>query len=162
LDQVFDQFKRLADRKKEVFDEDIEAIVKHLFEEAQVQRTWELMSLQVTAGTNVVETAAVRLRNVQNGEEMLEAAIGDGPIDAAFMCIQRITGVDATLRHYDLKAVTGGKDAVGEVHLELQVNGRKYKGRGQSTDIIEASAIAFLNALNRAIAAAEPAEADSP
>ena len=159
---MFEEFKKLADRKKEIFDEDIDSLVKHLFEEAQVPKTWDLVSLQVTAGTNVTETAAVRLRNTQTGEEAIDVAIGDGPIDAAFLAIMKITGVDATLKHYDLKAVTGGKDAIGEVHLELKVGGRSYKGRGRSTDVIEASVLAFLNALNRAVTAGEPAEADSP
>ncbi len=162
LDKVFDEFKKLADRKKEIFDEDLEAIVKHLFEEAQVRRTWELLGMQVTAGTNIVETATVHLRNTETNEEVVDAAIGDGPIDAAFTCILKLTGVDATLKNYDLRAVTGGRDALGEVHLELQAGTRRYKGRGQSTDVIEASALAFLNALNRAIAGSEHTEADSP
>ena len=90
--------------------------------------------------------------NTQTGETPTDAATGDGPIDAAFMCILRLTGVDAVLREYDLRALTGGRDAQGEVHLELVANDRSYRGRGRSTDIIEASALAFLSAVNRAIA----------
>lgn len=151
LDRVFDQFKALADRKKEVFDEDLEAMVSQVLEEGQVVRVWELVSLQTTAGTGVVPTATVRLKNMQTGEQVTDAATGDGPIDAAFSCMMRLTGVDAVLQEYDLKAVTGGRDAQGEVHLELVSNGNTCRGRGRSTDIIEASAQAFLAAINRAI-----------
>ncbi|MBI4578823.1 MAG: 2-isopropylmalate synthase [Planctomycetes bacterium] len=162
LDRVFEQFKVLGDRKKEIFDEDLEAMVSQVFEEAQTARAWELASLQTTAGTGVVPTATVRLRNVQSGDVVTDAATGDGPIDAAFTCMMRIAGVEATLREYDLRAVTGGRDAQGEVHLELVANGHLYRGRGRSTDIIEASALAFLNALNRAIAAADKPPRISP
>ncbi len=152
LDRVFDQFKALADRKKEVFDEDLETMVSHVVEDTLIARVWELDALQTTAGTSVVPTATVRLRNAQTGEQFTDAATGDGPIDAAFTCMMRIAGVEAVLREYDLHAVTGGRDAQGEVHLELVSNGSVYRGRGRSTDIIEASALAFLSALNRAIA----------
>jgi 2-isopropylmalate synthase len=152
LDRVFDQFKALADRKKEVFDEDLETLVGQVAEEGQAARVWELVALQTTAGTGVVPTATVRLRNTQSGNELTDAATGDGPIDAAFTCMMRITGIEAVLREYDLRAVTGGRDAQGEVHLELVSSGQTYRGRGRSTDIIEASALAFLAALNRAIA----------
>jgi len=151
LDKVFEQFKALADRKKEVYDEDLETLVSHVVEEGDGHRNWELVSLQTTAGTGVVPTATVRLRNLQTGELTTDAATGDGPIDAAFTCMLRIAGVDAVLREYDLRAVTGGRDAQGEVHLELVSDGNVYRGRGRSTDIIEASALAFVSALNRAI-----------
>jgi 2-isopropylmalate synthase len=152
LGMVFDQFKVLADRKKEVFDEDIEAIVGQLFEETQCLRTWELVSLQTMGGTSVTPTATVQLKNLVEDKVYLDAAIGDGPIDAAFSCILRLAGLDAKLQEYDLRAVTGGKEAQGEVHLELLSDGNTYRGRGRSTDIIEASVLAFLNAANRAIA----------
>jgi 2-isopropylmalate synthase len=160
LDRVFDEFKRLADRKKEIFDEDIEVIVGQLFEDAETRKVWELMSFQTTGGTGVVPTATVRLKNVVDGREVMDAATGDGPIDAAFTCIIRLTGIEAVLRDYDLRAVTAGRDAQGEVHLELLSNGRTYRGRGRSTDVIEASVLAYVNALNRAVggdpAATEP------
>ncbi len=153
LDAIFEQFKTLADRKKEVFDEDLEAIVGQVLEEAENARTWELASLQTIGGTGVVPTATVRLKNLRSGDEVTDAATGDGPIDAAASCVCRLTGVDATLRQYDLRAVTAGRDAQGEVHLELEVSGRTYRGRGRSTDIIEASVLAFIRAINRVIAA---------
>ncbi len=151
LDQVFAQFKSLADRKKEVFDEDLEAIVRQILDEADDGRAWELVALQTTGGTGVVPTATVRLKNHQNDEVVTDAATGDGPIDAAFTCILRMTGVDAVLKEYDLHALTGGRDAQGEVQLELVARGKSYRGRGRSTDVIEASALAFLNAVNRVV-----------
>jgi len=154
LNVVFEQFKILADRKKEIHDEDIEAIVGELLEGAENQRTWEMVALQTTGGTGVLPTATVKLRNTVTGEVVTDAATGDGPIDAAFTCILRLTGVDAVLREYDLRALTGGRDAQGEVHLELAANDRTYRGRGRSTDVIEASALAFLSAVNRAVAGA--------
>ena len=161
LDTIFEQFKILADRKKEVFDEDLESIIGQVLEEAEDSRTWELVSLQTTGGTGVVPTGTVRLKNLLSGEEVTDAATGDGPIDAAFSCIFRLTSVDGTLRDYDLRAVTGGRDAQGEVHLELEVGGRTFRGRGRSTDIIEASVLAFVTAINRAISRAGKAEAEA-
>ena len=154
INQVFEQFKHLADRKKEVFDEDLEAIVGQVLDEAENARTWELATLQTTGGTGVLPTATVQLRNRQSGELVTDAATGDGPVDAAFTCIHRLTGLSASLREYDLRAITGGRDAQGEVHLEIEANGQSYRGRGRSTDVIEASALAMLNAVNRALTAA--------
>lgn len=163
IDRVFDHFKALADRKKEVFDEDIESLVNQILDEAEDSRTWELVSLQTTAGTGVIPTATVRLRNVTTGEETVDAATGDGPIDAAFSCILRITGSDAVLREFELRALTGGRDAQGEVHLELISQGRSFRGRGRSTDVIEASVLAYVNATNRLLrAAGREDEADTP
>jgi len=152
LEMVFEQFKTLADRKKEVFDEDIEAIVSQLFEEAEAMRSWELVSLQTMGGSGVTPTATVQLKSLAEDKMYLDAATGDGPIDAAFSCIMRLTGVEAKLQEFDLRAVTGGKDAQGEVNLELVCNGKTYRGRGRSTDIIEASVLAFVNAINRTVA----------
>ncbi|GMV96881.1 MAG: 2-isopropylmalate synthase [Phycisphaerae bacterium] len=160
VDQVFEQFKALADRKKEVFDEDLESLVKEMLDESGEVRSWELVGLQTTAGTGVIPTATVQLRNTASGEVVTEAAIGDGPIDAAFACILKITGIDATLHEYELRAVTGGRDAQGEVNLELKASGRSFRGRGRSTDVIESSVLAYLNAINRVLrAAAQPADA---
>jgi len=151
LDMVFDQFKVLADRKKEVFDEDLESIVGQVLEEAENKRSWELVSLQTTGGTGVIPTATVRLRNKADDTEIIDAATGDGPIDAAFCTIMRMTGIEAELKEYELRAVTGGRDAQGEAHLELICQGQTYRGRGRSTDVIEASVLAFLHAINRVI-----------
>ncbi len=151
LDEAFAKFKALADKKKEVFDADLDAIVEDVLAEREAVQVWELANLQTSAGTNVIPTATVRLRNRRTGQEVQDAAIGDGPIDAAFECVQRITGLHATLKDYQLRALTGGRDAQGEVHLEIATNGHTYRGRGVSTDIIEASVHAFIHAVNRAL-----------
>jgi 2-isopropylmalate synthase len=157
LDEAFERFKTLADKKKEVFDADLDAIVEAVVADVDVPQTWELVKLQTSAGTDMIPTATVFLRNTRTGAEMQDAATGDGPIDAAFSCIMRMTGVDAALRDYDIRALTGGRDAQGEVHLALECDGRRFRGRGLSTDIIEASVHAFVHAVNRLVAC-KPAE----
>jgi 2-isopropylmalate synthase len=146
LDQVFIEFKKLADKKKEVFDEDIEALVDNQLEKQR--DVYELVNLQVVAGTNAVPTATVTLRDT-NGETLLDASVGDGPVDAIYSAISRLTGVRATLKDFRLRSITGGKEAQGEVYVELDHNGTMVQGRGLSTDILEAAAKAYLSAINR-------------
>jgi 2-isopropylmalate synthase len=146
LDSVFAEFKRLADKKKEVFDEDIEAIVDTQLE--QVRNVYELVSVQVTTGTSATPTATISIRDT-NGEVRMDASVGDGPVDAIYSAIARLTGVRATLTDFRLRAITGGKEAQGEVHVDLDHNGTKLTGRGLSTDILEAAARAYLAAINR-------------
>src|SRR4029079_18308921 len=146
FEKAFVKFKALADKKKEVFDEDIEAIVDDQLEISG--GLWELSALQVTAGSNTVPTATVTLKD-SNGEEVRDASIGDGPVDAIYSAIQRLTGVKSKLIDYRIRAVTKGKEAQGEVTIELDHSGRKVRGRGVSTDILEASARAYLAAINR-------------
>jgi 2-isopropylmalate synthase len=146
IESAFAKFKALADKKKEVFDEDIEALV-----DAQLElgaSLWELVGLQVTAGGNTVPTATVTLKD-SNGETLQDASVGDGPVDAIYSAIQRLTGVKANLTDYRIRSVTKGKEALGEAHVELDHSGKKVRGRGLSTDILEASAIAYLAAINR-------------
>ena len=146
FEKSFFKFKALADKKKEVFDEDIEAIIDDQLELSG--GLWELTALQVTAGTNTVPTATVTLKD-SNGEEIRDASIGDGPVDAIYSAIQRLTGVKVSLSDYRIRAVTKGKEALGEVQIELEHSGRKIRGRGLSTDILEASALAYIAAINR-------------
>jgi 2-isopropylmalate synthase len=146
IETTFTKFKALADKKKEVFDEDIEALIDDVLE--QQQSVWELVSLQVMSGTNAVPTATITLRDA-SGESQQDAGIGDGPIDAIYSAIARITGIRASLTDYRIRAVTRGKEALGEVNIELDDSGTKVRGRGVSTDIIEASAQAYLAAINR-------------
>jgi 2-isopropylmalate synthase len=146
LEHTFTKFKSLADKKKEVFDEDIEALVDEQLEVAT--GLWELAGLQVTSGSNTIPTATVTLRDA-TGQTVQDASIGDGPVDAIYSAIQRLTGVQATLLDYRIRAVSKGKDAQGEVQIELEHNGRKIRGRGLSTDILEASALGYLAAINR-------------
>jgi 2-isopropylmalate synthase len=146
LEAAFGKFKALADKKKEVFDEDIEALVDQQLE--LTQGMWELAGLQVTSGSNTIPTATVTLKDSQ-GETLQDASVGDGPVDAIYSAIQRLTGVKGNLTDYRIRAVSKGKEAMGEVHIELEHTGRKIRGRGLSTDILEASALAYLAAINR-------------
>jgi 2-isopropylmalate synthase len=146
IEAAFIKFKALADKKKELFDEDIEALVDDQLELSH--GLFELTGLQVTSGSNTIPTATVTLKD-SNGEQLQDASIGDGPVDAIYSAIQRLTGVRASLINYRIRAVTKGKEALGEVQIELDHNGKKVKGRGLSTDILEASAMAYLSAINR-------------
>jgi 2-isopropylmalate synthase len=147
LEILFDDFKALADKKKEVYDEDLVVLIeKHLDD---VTPHWQLVSLHTTAGVGVLPTATIAIRR-PDGEIVQDAAIGDGPVDAIFKAVERVTGVHANLHEFVVRSVTQGKDAQGEVTLELEVESddRSYRGRAASTDIIEASAQAYLNAVN--------------
>jgi 2-isopropylmalate synthase len=147
LDVLFTDFKVLADKKKEVYDEDLAVLVeKHITE---LPAHWQLVSLHTTAGTSVTPTATVSIRR-PDGQLVQDAAIGDGPVDAIFKAVERVTGIAANLRDFGVRGVTQGKDAQGEVTLELEVESddRSFRGRAASTDIIEASALAYLNAVN--------------
>ena len=146
IDKVFVQFKALSDKKKDVYDEDIEAL---LDQELETGRSlWEMTRFQVICGNSVTATATVTLRD-STGTERMEAAVGDGPIDAVYSAIQRITGVTVELLDYQSRAVTAGKEAQGEATIEVRHSNRKMRGRGVSTDVIEAAARAYLSAINR-------------
>ncbi|MBV8384093.1 MAG: 2-isopropylmalate synthase, partial [Planctomycetaceae bacterium] len=147
FETLFEDFKRLADRKKEVYDEDLAVLIeKHI---QDVPAHWALVSLHTTAGSSVLPTATVSIRR-PDGVVVQDAAIGDGPVDAIFKAVERVTGVRANLREFAVRGVTAGKDAQGEVSVELEVESddRTFRGRAASTDIIEASAEAYLNAVN--------------
>ena len=146
LNRAFDKFKTLCDKKKEIYDGDLEAIVEDQMEHAE--QLFKLDSLQVVAATHGTPTATVTLVDT-SGNKVTDAATGDGPIDAMFAVIQRITGISAQLANYEVRSVTGGKDAQGEAVVELVHSDRKVRGRGVSTDILEASAKAYLAAINR-------------
>ncbi len=146
IEQAFDQFKALADKKKNVYDEDIEAIVDQLMQKERA--LWELARFQVTSGTGVIATATVVMRD-SAGTEKMDAATGDGPIDAVYSAIQRITGVSVELTDYQTRAITAGKEAQGEVSIEVRHRDRLVRGRGVSTDVIEAAAKAYVSAINR-------------
>ena len=148
LQRAFDYFKEVADKKKEVFDEDIAAIVED--EVREVPQTWELVTFHTTSGSQTIPTATLRLKN-SDGRILEDAACGDGPVDAVYNTLERMTGVSAQLQEYEIRAVTSGKDAMGEVSLSVKVGDRLTRARAVSTDIIEASAKAYLNAINLAI-----------
>ncbi|MBO1224679.1 MAG: 2-isopropylmalate synthase [Candidatus Scalindua sediminis] len=146
LEHTFNQFKILADKKKDIYDQDIEALIQD--EKSEVPHIYELDSLSISCGPNTIPTAGVRLR-VGKDKIVDDATIGDGPIDALFKTIDLITGTKGTLLDYNIRAITSGKDAMGEVIVEVDVEGKSYRGRAVSTDIIEASAKAYLNAINK-------------
>ena len=147
LNHVFEKFKSLADKKKDVFDADIEGLIDE--EIAATTEVWHLDALQTTAGSTAIPTATVTLS--KEDETITDAATGDGPIDAAYTAIGRITGVTLKLTDYALQALTSGKDAQGEVTIQVEHEGRKFRARGLSTDIFEASARAYVNAVNRVL-----------
>jgi len=109
---------------------------------------WTLEAVTCNAGTSTIPSAAVCLWH-QSGEIHRESVIGDGPVDAVFKAIEKITGIEVRLRDFRIKSVTVGEDAQGEAHIEVEYNGKELHGRAVSTDIIEASALAFLQVINR-------------
>jgi 2-isopropylmalate synthase len=147
LNKAFVRFKALADKKKEVFDDDLVALVED--EVSTVPETYFLDYLQFTSGTGIVPTATVRLRKEEKVYQ--ESGWGDGPVDAAYRAIDAITGIPGKLKEYSIRAVTGGKDALGEVIVTLEANACTVIGRGSSTDVIEASVRAYVNAINKVI-----------
>jgi 2-isopropylmalate synthase len=145
LDKINARFKALADKKKNIFDDDLISIVED--EIRMIKPIWKLQSFSINSGTNVIPTASVTLK-YKNKIKTAESS-GDGPVDACFKAIDKITGLKAELRDYRIEAVTKGKDALGEVALQLKAKARMASARGSSTDIIEASVRAYINALNK-------------
>jgi len=152
LNQAYERFLTVADKKQEVFDEDLLAILRD--EIHPVPELYQLEYLHIYSGTSAIPTATVRLRVK---EATLEgAAIGDGPVDAACKAISAVTQTSAKLARYEIRAVTAGTEAMGEVTVRLEEGERKVLGRGVSTDVIEASARAYIDGLNK-LAALLPA-----
>ncbi len=148
VDRVFADFKGLADKKKDIYDADIEALVVHGQILGKGNVAWELEALSTTSGTGTLPCASVALR-AADGSRTQEVAAGDGPVDAAFKALERATGVAVKLRDYQIASVSTGKDAQGEVSIEVEHGTGVYRSRALSTDIIEGSARAFLDVLNR-------------
>ena len=146
LQRVYDQFKALADKKKEVYDEDIEALVDDQL--AESRSLWELARWQVTCGTGVIAMATVVMRD-STGEEKTTTSAGDGPVDAIYSAMQEATGVQVQLEGFETRSVSRGKDALGEVSVKVRHRDRQVTGRGLSTDVVEAAAKAYLAAINR-------------
>jgi 2-isopropylmalate synthase len=157
LERSFVAFKLLADKKKDVYDEDIEAILDEQIGQTRV--LWQLDRFQVTSGSGVIAMATVVLKDT-TGTERMEAATGDGPIDAVYSAIQKATGVSVTLEDYTTRGITGGKEAQGEASVKIRHRDRTVRGRGLSTDVIEAAAKAYLAAINRIKVASEAVEND--
>ncbi|MGA2151660.1 MAG: 2-isopropylmalate synthase [Geobacteraceae bacterium] len=146
LNNAFERFKALADLKKEVFDEDLDALVA---DEVMIRagEKYKLSHITVTCGSFAVATATVQME--VDGKQLRTAELGDGPVDATLKAIRKLTRTRAKLQQYNVGSITGGTDAQGEVTVRLEEGGRTVLGRGSSTDIIEASAKAYIHALNR-------------
>jgi 2-isopropylmalate synthase len=147
LDALYQRFLAVADKKQEVLDEDLAALFHD--ELPPVEQSLKLEYLHVYSGTSAIPTATVRL--LVKGRSKEGASIGDGPVDAVYKAIAGLTGTQAKLIRYDIRAVTGGTEAMGEVTVHLECGGRRVMGRGASTDIIEASAKAYVDGLNRLV-----------
>jgi len=145
IKRAYEAFLNVADRKKEVYDEDLFTIVSEQFGTTADSLILEYVNFQ--SGNTSIPTATVRIRDHENVYE--EAATGDGPVDAVFRAIERACNLDATLVEYNVAAVTPGKQAIGETTVVIDIDGRRTTGRGSSTDILEASAKAYVNALSR-------------
>ena len=148
LNKAYEKFIALADKKKDVSDRDIESLVST--EIAAVEEIYKLVYVQATAGNTTRPTAAVQLEH--KGKVLEGAATGDGPVDAAYRAIDSLIKKDFTLVDYVIQSVTGGTDALGEVVVRLSDGPRIFTGRGSSTDIIVASVLAYLNAINKIFA----------
>ena len=146
LNRAFDDFKKLADRKKELFDGDIEAIIMNAGE--TTPGPWTIGELNISAGTGRIAGAVVRLVH-SDGTVRDEAAVGDGPVEAAFKAIDRAANISLELKKFEVRSVTMGEDAQGEVTVTVQYNGHSYRGNGISTDIVESGALAYLEVVNR-------------
>ena len=148
--RAFRAFKEIADKKKDVTDSDVEAVVAD--QVLTVAETYRLDHLQVTCGDPVIPTATVRVATL-DGQIQQDAATGDGPVDAVCRAIDRIVGIPTKLSDFSVQSVTGGMDALGEVGIKIESDAGTFLGRGASTDIIVASGKAYLNALNKVVAA---------
>ncbi len=147
LQHVFEKFKTLADKKKELYDGDIVALIQHEIS-GQVEEAWSLVRFDVASGSN--RQPKVCLTLAHNGQESsAEVEQGDGPIDAAFWAVENLTGLKVVCKDYRVRSATLGRDALGEVQLEIEHEGQIYKGVGVSTDTVEATILAMLNAINR-------------
>jgi 2-isopropylmalate synthase len=160
LNKAFVRFKDLADKKKEISTADLEAIINDDQTQDVMAQRFKLVSMHVSCGKDVMPTATVTLRDDQDGLETTDACVGTGPVDAAFQAVNRLCGFmgagqekaeTVKLMDYTVSSVTAGIDALGEVTVRLQdpKSGRIFSGRAANTDVVYASAIAYVNALNR-------------
>ena len=145
LGKMFEKFKELADKKKEVFDEDLLSLVDD--KTGAAKQVYVLEHVQATSGSNMIPTAAVRM--TREGVPLFGSATGDGPVDAVYQTIDALVGKKHKLVSYAIQSITGGTDAQGEVTVQMSSQGRTVSGRGAHTDIIIASAKAYINAMNR-------------
>jgi len=146
LDRAFERFKKLADKKKEVFDEDLGAIIEDEIG-TSVPEIYRLISFQALCGNQIKPNATIKLR--VDDKNRTGTSDGDGPVDACYKAVEAITGIKGKLTDYQLSSVTRGKDAMGEVSIRFMYKGKEVSGRGASTDVIEASVKAYVEAMNK-------------
>jgi len=151
LNSAFEAFKNLADRKREVSNADLEALMSSQRRTSDVPAIYKLEHVQVSTGNHEVPTATVTLTSPE-GDAVTDAATGTGPVDAVYKAINRVIQVPNELIEYRVDAVTEGIDAIGDVTIRIRKDGQVYVGRGSDTDILVASARAYMNALNRLLA----------
>jgi 2-isopropylmalate synthase len=144
--RVFEEFKALADKKKELYDGDIEALV--LQAEHSAAGPWSLVNLRTASDSAKSADATVKLRH-SDGREIEMHATGDGPVDAALKAIERATGLQVVLRKFEVRSVSAGEDAQGEALVYVEYNQRTYRGSSVSTNIVESATQAFLEVINR-------------
>ena len=156
MDQVYQRFLAVADKKKQIYDEDLAIIMQEAA--VQVAETWRLVDLQVVSGSQVRPTATVTLE--KEGRRYEEAAVGNGPVDAVYAAIDRLVDLPLHLDDYSVRSVSIGTDALGEATVRVRRNGEEAVGRAASTDVIEASARAYLNAINRLLVRERHAEVE--
>ncbi len=145
VDTAFKKFKHLADQKKDIFNEDLEAIVSE--EVSKTPEIYSLLDLSISSGVSIKPTAALKLR--VNDEIVEKMEHGDGPVDAVYRAIEAVTRTKSKLLKFEVKSITGGTDALGEVMVSLEEDGRTVRGHGADTDILVAAAKAYINALNK-------------
>ena len=145
LKKAFEKFKTLADKKKNIYDEDLKALVEN--EISSVSEIYKLKHFHIEAATDGVPKATVTIR-IKN-KEYKATATGDGPVDACYKAIDKITGLKGKLKDYNIRSITSGKDALGEASIKLTVKEKIVTGIGTSTDVIEASIKAYLNAMDK-------------
>lgn len=150
INDLFAKFKELADRKKQVYDDDIIALV---VDNLHHKKAFELVAQYYKLGEKGYAYADVRLMTPEG--EKADAAVGDGPVDASLKAVERVVGLPISLKDYQIRAITAGKDALGEATLKVEYNGRLYHGRGISTDIVKSSVNAYINAVNSVFLAME-------
>lgn len=146
IKEVFEKFKLLADKKKQVFDDDLVALVLENIE-GKVPEAWKLGAFLISSGSRIVPTAKITLISKEKTFE--DCSSGDGPVDACYKAIEKMTSVRCRLLDYSIRSVTKGEDALGEVNVRLMARGAQISGRASSTDIIEASIKAYLQAINK-------------
>ncbi|MBQ2822558.1 MAG: 2-isopropylmalate synthase [Thermoguttaceae bacterium] len=150
VNKLFEEFKALADRKKEIYDADIRALVQRVLFKEITNVSWTLESYSSTSGTGKKPVTSIKLRRGDFiVETQSETTTGDGPVDGIFLAICQLTGLDMKCKEYRVHSISVGHDAQGKVDVSISFNGQEYRGQGTSTDCIEASILAFLDAVNR-------------